>query len=436
VSADGTTDPGSRSGAPRQTREVIGLGVLFGAFYFAQGIGEPTQGLIAQPVRWLLKQAGHGAADIGTFMALLGVPWMLKPIYGLLSDLLPIRGLHRRPYLVTCALLSALGLVWAWAAGDRIPYGVLLVALLVPSVGIAFSDVVVDALMVEKGQPLGLTGRLQSIQWACIYVASIGAGWVGGQLAGSGRPDLGFAICGGVMFGSGALAWVAVREEPRPPAREGLRAGSRALWSALRTPAIGAVAAFLLLWNFNPFSSTVLYLYMTQELSISEEVYGGTLAAFSAAAVVASLLYGAYCRRVAFGRLVQVSIALGVASTLAYWGLVGERSAWVISALVGFAYMTASLIQLDLAARICPPAVAGTVFATLMAVANFGISASGAVGGHLYETWSASWGVHLAFDALVAVGALLTAACWLLVPLLVRHGAGALADSPAAEVVP
>ena len=32
-----------------------------------------------------------------------------------------------------------------------------------------------DALMVEKGQPRGLTGRLQSVQWASMYAATIGS---------------------------------------------------------------------------------------------------------------------------------------------------------------------------------------------------------------------------------------------------------------------
>ena len=151
----------SAPAAAAAPREVLGLGVLFGAFYFAQGFGEPTQGLIAQPVRWLLKHEGRSAAEIGDFIALLGVPWLLKPLYGLLSDLVPLRGLHRRPYLIGCALLSALGLLFAWATAGRVAPEILLLALLIPGIGIAFSDVVIDALMVEKGQPLALTGRLQ-----------------------------------------------------------------------------------------------------------------------------------------------------------------------------------------------------------------------------------------------------------------------------------
>jgi hypothetical protein len=48
---------------------------------------------------------------------------------------------------------------------------------------IALGDVIVDALMVEKGQPLGLTGRFQSIQWAAANAALLLTGIRGGYVA-------------------------------------------------------------------------------------------------------------------------------------------------------------------------------------------------------------------------------------------------------------
>jgi len=50
---------------------------------------------------------------------------------------------------------------------------VLLLLLLLPSaVTIVFSDAVIDA-MIAAGQPRGMTGRLQSIQWTSMYAATI-----------------------------------------------------------------------------------------------------------------------------------------------------------------------------------------------------------------------------------------------------------------------
>lgn len=93
--------------------------------------------------------------------------------------------------------------------------------------------------------------------------------------------------------------------------------------------------------------------------------------------------------------------------------------------------MTGTLIQLDLAARICPPETAGTTFALLMAVSNLGYSLSVALGGSLYEGWMETRGDVGAFDMLVGVGALSTCACWLVVPWLRRQDQ--FAENPAAK---
>ena len=52
------------------------------------------------------------------------------------------------------------------------------------------------------------------------------------------------------------------------------------------------------------------------------------------------------------------------------------------AAVVGFCYMTATLVQFDLAARACPAGATATVFASLMAVSNLCAAAS---------TWLGAW---------------------------------------------
>ena len=74
------------------------------------------------------------------------------------------------------------------------------------------------------------------------------------------------------------------------------------------------------------------------------------------------------------------------------------------------------MIQLDLAAQVCPPRVAGTLFALLMGLSNLAVSLSTWLGGDWYERGIARWGATTSFNILVGVGALFTAACWLSVP--------------------
>jgi len=288
----------------------------------------------------------------------------------------------------------------------------------VPTVGVAFSDVVADALMVERGQPLGLTGRLQSVQWAAMYAATILAGSVGGWLSQHHREEVGFLICALATAVSLVLAVLWVREPRVAASTETMRDAAAALGRAAKTPTVLVAAAFLFLWNFNPFSSSVQYVYLVRDLEFSDQFYGNMTSLFAAAAMGGSLAYGFYCRRVPFHWLIHLSIVTGVLSTLAYWCLTGTWSAVAVTAVSGVTYVTGNLIQLDLAARICPPQAAGTVFALLMAVSNLGILLSTWVGGIWYDQLDAVWGHRAAFNTLVAVGAACTAGCWLLVPWL------------------
>src|SRR5258708_33740750 len=188
-------EPGSPDG-PGRARSTLRLGLLFGTLYFVQGVGEPTEGLIIQPVRTLLSSWGHGPEKIAAFAALLAIPWSLKPLFGLLTDFVPFCGPRRRSYLIATSAIAVGGfLVLAALPMPRGGQSWLFAWLFATTLAVAFSDVVADALMIQEGQPLGLTGRLQSIQWASMYAATIATGFVGGYLSQSGQPRLGFLIC-------------------------------------------------------------------------------------------------------------------------------------------------------------------------------------------------------------------------------------------------
>jgi MFS family permease len=414
-----------------ENSRVMGLTAVFGLLYFAQGIGEPTEGLIAQPTRSLLRNWGYSADTVTTYMAVLALPWAAKPIYGLLTDFVPIGGSRRRSWLLVTTFITAAALVALFVYTPPAGMALLLLAwLLVATIGVAFSDVVVDALMVEEGQPRGLTGKLQSVQWASMWTATVLTGFVGGLLSQRNLQELGFLIAGVVTAGSFLLVMFVVREPKRQevqssnPSAQQVRSATdaaRALKDTFRHPAILAIAAFLFLWNFNPFSTTVLYTHMVERMHLSEQFYGTTVTVLAVGSLLASLAYATYCRRVSIIRLVHLSIATGVLATIAYWGLVGPKSALVISFVVGFVYMTATMVQLDLAARLCDLSTAGTTFALLIALTNLAVSLSMVLGGKIYKEL-AEWKDHTyAFHVLVGIGALSTCCCWFLVPVIRRY---------------
>jgi len=404
---------------PARRTEVWKLAALFGTFYFVQGISEPTEGLIAQPVRSLMRSWSYSHTDIGLFGAMLALPWSIKPIYGLLSDFVPIFGSRRRSYLVIASATAATALILlSFVDLDSTMYRTLFMLLVIPTVSVAFCDVVIDALMVEQGQPRGLTGQLQSVQWGAIYMGSIVAAWLGGYLSHHNLQRSAFLICGLMLLVTLAMSAIFVREGRResiewPATARALReaAGMKVLWAA---------GAFLFLWAFSPCSSAVLYMHTTEQLGIDKESFGEMSAMLSAASMVASFGYGFYCRLVPLRWLLHLAVVLGVVSMAAYWGMYDKRSAQYVNIAVGLTYATATMIQLDVAARVCPPQVAATVFAALMSCVNLGISTSMWLGGRWYDQLEASYGPQRAFDLLVGISAVCTGCSWVLVPILNR----------------
>ena len=401
---------------------VAGAYIFFASLYFVQSVGDPTSGLIAQPVRSLLKSWGESPAVLGALMALLAVPWTIKPIFGLLSDFVPLFGSRRRNYLLLANGLAALSLL-SLAFVPIEPGSLwLLFALLLPTtMAIALGDVIVDALMVEKGQPLGLTGRFQSIQWAAANAALLLTGVLGGYVAEERAQSLGFAFCGVLWLFAFAVAWrySGDHEDAHLDAASLSETGA-ALMGVLRDKLFLAVCALLTLWSFNPVWGSVLYVHMTEDLGFSEQDFGNVTSAFFLGSLLGSVGYGIYCRSVRLSMLLHLSILAAIISNAVYWQLGSLTSAYLVSVIAGAAYMTGTLIQLDLTARIIPAKAAATVFATVMAVTNFAGSGSEAFGGWLFEVAKAFYGRATAFSLVVAVSVAAAMSCWLLVPSLRR----------------
>jgi len=410
---------------------MLGLGALFGLLYFVQGIVEPTDGLLSQPIKSLLRNWGYSAASAAWFIAILSVAWTIKPLYGLLADFVPFAGSRRRGYLLLTTAVATISLTTVYLLPLTSQSVWLLLFLLLPAaVAIAFSDVVIDAMMVTAGQRRGVTGFLQSIQWASMYAAMILTGIIGGALSQAGLQQLGFLLAGLSCAVSLFAIWFLVREPQRTGKARTLssrngeakfvpwRRAMAQMWQTLRQPGIAAIGAFLFLWNFNPFSSTVLYFYSIEALHFSEQFVGSLTAWHAVGLLTGSVLYGVICRMIPIPWLIHGSIVTGVLATIAYWGYRDAASGIVISLGVGVVYAIGSLIQLDLAARVCRPETVGTTFALLMSLTNLSAALSQGIGGWLYEAMVGRWGYFLAFQILVAVGASFTAGCWLLLPFL------------------
>jgi len=385
------------------------LMIYFGLVYFAQGIGQ-AGALISQPLMYYLKSLGMTTDQVAGLLAVLTVPWIIKPAYGLLSDFIPLFGYRRKSYLVLMNGLAAGGFLWLT---DLTVPNMIVVALFLTA-----SDVLVDALMVENGQKTGLIKQFQSQQWMWFNIAAIISGLTGGWLTQTLPPASALHAAAIVIACAPAAVVLAttflVHENKAQLDLTALRSTTGGLMSSLKSRTLWIVAGFLAFWNFTPSFGTPLFYHMIDHLKFDQYFIGQLSAIASVGAVIGAFVYRRYLAgRYSTKSLVYLSILLGSGTTLAYLLLLDKISAIVLYFMTGILSMIPFLTLLSLAAAACPPQAAGFTFAGLMSIYNAAGQLSQIVGAHLYERL-----FHQQIRPLIIVAAVFTLGSFLIVPFL------------------
>jgi MFS family permease len=382
--------------------------IFFGLAYFAHGI---AGGLAKQPFTNYFKSLGMTADMVAAWLSLAAIPWMIKPLYGLLIDLVPLWGYRRKSYLVLMAACAAAG----YAALAHVVSAEFVVwALLISTLGIAAIDVVVDTLMVEEGLALGVIRRFQGQQWTWLNIAAITAGLLGGWLSHSLLPEAAIRtaalimICGPV--GVIIATWLFVEEPQRSFSRLHARTTAHEIAKGLKSKAFWLVGGFLAFWNLIPNFSTPLYYHMVDRLGFDQYFIGQLASIGSVGATLGSFAYRSLSDRFSIHQTLVVSILLSVIMALGYLLLQDGLSAAVLSFCSGIVSMLALLSLFTLAASICPPHAAGFAFAALMSIYSATAQIGAMMGGYLYE-----WVFHQHIVPLIYLAALctLSALAWI-----------------------
>jgi MFS family permease len=389
---------------PFKTPETRRLAILFAVVYFAQGMWS----LPNQTMAIVLKERDRlSAGQVADFMLMSTIPWLIKPVYGLVSDFVPLFGRHRKSYfLLASGLAATAGLVLS-----LLPYhdywrmAGLFTAM---GFGLAFTDVLTDAIMVENGRASGLTGAFQSVQWFTIYGASILVGVLGGHFASTQNLHGAFLLAACFPLISFTMATLFVREPPRRADRAAFAETWTAIRNAARAREFWVVAGFIFFFNFSPSFGPAFLYYQTDVLKFDQQ-FIGILSSLSALGyMVGALIYAPLSRRAPLKTIILSVIGTTAAATFCYLLYRDRTSAMIIDTGFGVLAMLTLLAFLDLAAKACPRYVEATFFALLMSVYNLAMQLSMNVGARLYD--------RIGFTGLVFVSAFMTAAAYLLVP--------------------
>jgi len=349
--------------------------------YFVQGI----LGLARLAVSFFLKdELLLSPVQVSALLGVVTLPWMVKPLFGFISDGLPIFGYRRRPYLVLSGILGAISWVSlativhsSWAATVAIALG---------SLSVAVSDVIVDSLVVERAraESQAHVGSLQSLCWGASAFGGLITAYFSGLLLEHFTTRTVFWITASFPLIVSGVAWL-IAESPVNKDGENTNLLSvkhqlQQLRQAFAQKSIWLPTAFIFIWQATPTADAAFFFFSTNELHFEPEFLGRVRLVTSLASLIGVWIFQRFLKsvsfRLIFGWSTVISTALGMTMLLLvthtnralgiddHWFSLGDSL--VLTVMGQIAYMPV----LVLSARLCPPGVEATLFALLMSVFN------------------------------------------------------------------
>eukprot|EP00192_Tetraselmis_astigmatica_P008973 CAMPEP_0117668706 /NCGR_PEP_ID=MMETSP0804-20121206/11702_1 /TAXON_ID=1074897 /ORGANISM="Tetraselmis astigmatica, Strain CCMP880" /LENGTH=686 /DNA_ID=CAMNT_0005476635 /DNA_START=38 /DNA_END=2099 /DNA_ORIENTATION=+ len=411
------------------TPEVAGI--VIG--YIAQGM--MTGGTLA--IQYFFKdEVNVGPAQLATIKSLIALPWLIRPVYGLLSDCTPFFGYHRRSYLVASGVLACCAYVtWALKAQTAQVATVLWIAA---SFCTAMVDVILDGASAEmgRGATQAKAGAFQSLTRLSyagggLLVASI-TGYVIDHIGSRvvilvvGVFSLGacFAAClisdtpgGGEPLPDPsaykALAPIALElfqdpekqgvagdlssaALPTPDSEEQVRIRRRprtrmqkilrAMKSSLKQPRVLHPVLFVCLFMATPQTANAMFYFYTKKLASAQ--FSSRVADVLSALVYAKFFKTVGIRTLFFWAPIMAAL-LGMTQLILVTGAnaaLGIPDQWLVlgdTIFIETITRTAMLHLMVLCSNICPAGCESTMFALIMALATGAHMGLGNLGGSM-----------------------------------------------------
>ncbi len=354
--------------------------------------------------------------------SILILPWMIKPLYGLISDFCPLFGYRRKSYIYVCNTVSII--YWLALSGMAykgliVTYWPITIVSFLLAISFSMTDVVADGLMIQTGQETDETGKFQAIQWTSIRIAVamtiIASAW----LAIWAMPDTGrgtFEITQAIMNRIGFIFLFAsifpitnivatfllvkekkmnfgvlnlLRGELKKEQKEKFQTIKSGIWEAVKMKKLWILGACIFFLHFSPGWGAPFHYYFRDYCGPGyTQIPKMTLAylsAFGAAiSALGCIVYWRMSEKINIRKILYASVILGAISSFSYLWVQDVKSAVIIYTMFDPIAAFIALAYLDLAAKNCPKMAEGFVFAAMMSLNNTGTSASSAVGGWFY----------------------------------------------------
>ncbi|KAJ6719158.1 FOLATE-BIOPTERIN TRANSPORTER 1 CHLOROPLASTIC [Salix purpurea] len=290
--------------------------------YFVQGV----LGLARLAVSFYLKDDLHlEPAETAVISGFSAIPWLIKPLYGFISDSVPLFGYRRRSYLVLSGLLGALS--WSLMSTFVDSKYSAAFCILLGSLSVAFSDVVVDSMVVERarGESQSMSGSLQSLCWGSSAFGGIVSSYFSGSLVGAYGVRFVFGVTALLPLITSAVAVLVKEQRVLGPASgldlalsgPGFLESSKQhivqLWDAVKQPNVFFPTLFIFLWQATPHSDSAMFFFTTNKLGFTPEFLGRVKLVTSVASLLGVGLYNGFLKNVPLHKIFFATTVTGTA---------------------------------------------------------------------------------------------------------------------------
>ncbi|KAJ0090703.1 hypothetical protein Patl1_12606 [Pistacia atlantica] len=329
---------------------VFGVVVVYG---ISQGLGGA---LVRVGTEYYMKDVQKvQPSESQVYSGITLIPWIVKPLWGLLTDVLPIYGYRRRPYFILAGFLGVTSML-VLSLHQNLHLVLAVLSLTAASAGIAIADVTIDACVAHNSiSHPSLASDMQSL---CSLCAAIGA-LVGYSISGIFVHLIGPKGVYGLMTIPSGLVFLVGILLNEPQVNQKFLDAGKAMWTTLKFP---------LVWR------PCLYMYLSFALSL--HIHEGLFYWYtdSKAGPAFSQLLSGLSGMLDLMLVLRLNLAFGIPDFVAI--VIDEG----VSRLVG---QMKRMPLLVLSSRLCPRGIEGTFFALLMSIENAGFLSSSWLGGLL-----------------------------------------------------
>ncbi|XP_010532070.1 PREDICTED: probable folate-biopterin transporter 3 [Tarenaya hassleriana] len=376
----------------------LGVIIVYGV---SQGLGH---GLSKVSTQYYLKDEQKvQPSEAQVYVGVIQIPWIVKPIWGLFTDVVPVLGYRRRPYFIFAGLLAMISML-VLSLHRNLDLALALSSLVAGSAGVAVADVTIDACVTQCSiSNPSLASDMQSLCGISSSVGSLVGLSLSGLLVHLFGPKGVYGLLS-LTAGLVVMAGMLLNESPsrslgRKRVNEKFMEAGKSIWKTFQYGEVWRPCLFL-------FLSAALSLHIHEGMFywytdskdgplFSKEAVGSILSFGAVGSLVGILLYQNFLKNFPFRNVIFWALSLSVLSGLLdlvlvlrvnlkmgipdYFFIVIDE---VVSRMISRIKWLPLLV---LSSKLCPSGMEGTFFALLMSIDHVG---------HFISSWGGGILLH------------------------------------------